>query len=273
MAARAGALSSCAQMLLVHDARGMGLREWVGAAAFVVVATACGGRLLSLSSGESSDAGPADASVDGEDGATPDGAPADERGPVPVPVCSGQLSMCRPPDAGVVWTGASVVQCQPEEYVGPWTLVLERLSGSTWQAVQTKVVEEPGFGATFYDSSGPPTLLTYRVCALAANMTALCGGSFTTQGPPNCACEPTTCYLNTACNTEIDNQCGSYDVCGACTNGMLCNAYHTCCPGGFMSNGWGGCVCAPGVFYVNGVPKSCPIWAWDTVTCTCNAGM
>ncbi len=178
--------------------------------AIVVVAVGCGSRTDLLPS-EAAERVPVDAGVNGEDGqggedgALPDGAPADERGPPPVPVCSGELSMCVPPDAGIVWTGASVIKCQPEQYVGPWTLVLERQSGMTWQRVQTQVVEEPGFGATFYDSSGPPTKLTYRVCALANSMTPLCGAAFTTQGPPNCACEPTTCWLNTACNTQIDN--------------------------------------------------------------------
>jgi hypothetical protein len=246
----------------------MRLREWVGTVPLVVVAIGCGGRLAPLP-GEGGD----DASVDGDDGALPDGAPVDERGPTPVPVCSGQLSKCLAPDAGIVQTGASVIQCQPEEYVGPWTLVLQRLSGANWQTLQTKVVEEPGFGATFYDSTGPPTLLTYRVCALANSTTALCGTAFITQGPPNCRCEPTTCSLNTACNTEIDDQCGGVDVCGACENGMPCNAYHTCCKGNFMSDGWGGCVCAPGEVVINGVHKTCPSWAWNTVSCSCEFGM
>lgn len=248
------------------------------AVALVALAVGCGSRTDLLPKGYGHGHGaqePADAGADGDDGAVlPDGAPpGDERGPVPVPVCTGALSTCLKPDAGVVSTGASVIQCQPEEYVGPWTLVLERRIGANWQKVQTQVVEEPGFGATFYDTSGPPTLLTYRVCALANSATALCGASFTTQPPAHCGCEPTTCWLNTACNTEIDNQCGGLDACGACANGMPCNEYHTCCPPGDWSDGWGGCECAPTDVIVNGVDKGmCPVWNWDPIDCSCDAG-
>jgi hypothetical protein len=255
----------------------MRLRECVQTAVVLVcVAVGCGSRSDLLQGRYGLEKGPVDAGVDGEgdDGALPDGAPADERGPTPVPVCSGQLSMCMAPDAGIVRTGAAVITCQPEEYVGPWNLVLERLIGTNWQMVQMQVVEEPGFGATFYDSSGPPTVLTYRVCALANSTTALCGASFTTQGPPNCRCEATTCWLNTACDTEIDNQCGGFDPCGACANGMLCNEYHTCCPPGFWSDGWGGCECAPKDIVIgdSGVHKMCPVWEWDPKDCLCDGG-
>jgi hypothetical protein len=256
----------------------MRVRDWVRAAAtLVVVVVGCGSRSDLLQGRYGEVVRPGDAGVDGgegEDGALPDGAPVDERGPTPVPVCTGELSMCVRPDGGVFKTGAAVIQCQPEMYVGPWTLVLERLSGANWLMVQTQVVEEPGFGATFYDSSGPPTYLTYRVCALANSTTALCGAPFTTFGPPNCACEPTTCWLNTACNTEIDNQCGSFDVCGVCANGVTCNEYHTCCPPGFWSDGWGGCECAPkDVILEGGVDKGmCPVWKWDPATCQCDGG-
>lgn len=240
------------------------------AAVPVIVAFACGGRttLLPYERGglESS---PMDASADGQDGALPDGAPTDERGPTPVPVCTGELSQCVQADAGFGMFGASVIQCQPEEYEGPWTLVLQRLSGASWRTLQTQVVQEPGFGATFYDSSGPPTVLTYRVCAVANSTTALCGNAFTTQGPPDCACLPTTCALNTACNTDIDNLCGSVDMCGACTNGMACNELNTCCPPGFMSDGNGGCVCAPPPPVMG---KGCPSWMWNTSTCRCTMG-
>jgi hypothetical protein len=238
----------------------------------VVVAIGCGGRSTLLPY-ENGHAGPVDASADGDDGALPGDAAFHRCSPTLVPVCSGQLSQCLEPDAGVVQHGASVIQCQPEECLGPWTLVLERLIGTTWQMVQTQVVEEPGFGANFYDTSGPPTLLTYRVCALANSTTAVCGAQFTTQGPPDCRCEPTTCLLETACHTEIDNHCNSVDVCGACTNGMPCNGYNTCCPDDFWSDGWGGCVCAPRTITINGVSKTCPTWRWNTATCTCDYGM
>jgi hypothetical protein len=244
----------------------MRLREWVRTGVLVVVATAgCGGRTALLTDDETG--GPVDGSADGDDGALPDGAPTDERGPTPVPVCSGRLSQCLAPDAGIVSFGAAIIQCDPEEYVGPWTLVLERLIGNNWQMVQTQVVEEPGFGATFYDSSGPPTVLTYRVCAIANSTTALCGTSFVTQGPPDCTCLPTSCALNTACNVMFEDACGGTTVCGACDNGLLCNAYHSCCPGGFMSDGNGGCVCAPPLPGSPGGP--CPAFRWNPITCTC----
>ncbi len=162
----------------------MRLREWVQTVVAIgAVAVGCGSRTDLLQSEYRRGEGPVDAGVDGDDGALPDGSSAYCRGTSTVPVCTGQLSTCLKPDAGIVQTGASVIQCQPEEYVGPWTLVLERQSGANWQMVQTQVVEEPGFGATFYDSSGPPTVLTYRVCALANSTTALCGAPFSTQGP------------------------------------------------------------------------------------------
>lgn len=253
----------------------MRMREWIQATVAVgAVVVGCGSRTDLLPS-SSAERVPGDAGVEGdagEDGALSDGWPTDERGPVPVPVCTGQLPQCLPPDAGIAFKGASVITCQGEEYVGPWTLVLERLTGTNWQMVQMQVVEEPGFGATFYDSSGPPTVNTYRVCALANNATALCGAPFSTQGPPNCRCEPTSCYLTTSCNTVIDNQCRGTDVCGACANGVICNKFHTCCPPGYWSDGWGGCECAPTTVYINGVPKTCPVWNWDPIDCKCDAG-
>jgi hypothetical protein len=242
---------------------------WIPATALGIVVGGCGGKLLPLpvqqdGGGVGTDSGSIeDASVDG-DGSRPDGPPTDERGPPPVPVCTGQNSMCIPPEAGLSWTGVAVIQCQGEQYVGPWTLVLERLIGTTYQVVQKQVVQEPGFGWTFYDSSGPPARLTYKVCVVLSDGTAECGAPFTTQGPSNCACEPTSCYLQTACNTKIDNQCMGTIDCGPCPNGMACNPENnTCCPTGFMSDGWGGCVCAP---------VGCPLWAWDTVTCACMPG-
>jgi hypothetical protein len=123
-----------------------------------------------------------------------------------VPVCTGENSMCIAPEAGIRWTGAAVVHCQGEQYVGPWNLILERQIG----------------------------------------------GSF---------------HLQTACDTTIDDQCMGTLVCGACSNGTPCNPQNnTCCPMGFMSDGWGGCVCAPPN------PKVCPIWFWDTTTCSCMPG-
>jgi hypothetical protein len=174
--------------------------------------------------------------------------------------------MCLAPEAGLRWTGAAVVECQPENYVGPWNLILERKISGTFEVVQRQAVQEPGFGATFYDTSGPPAQLTYRVCALVDSTTAECGTPFTTQGPSNCACEPTSCYLQTACNTTIDDQCMGTIQCGACSSGTPCNPENnTCCPKGFMSDGWGACVCAP-------PPKVCPIWFWDKTTCSCMPG-
>ncbi len=258
------------RMELAHHVSHMRRSGWIPATAIAVVVAGCGGRLAPLpgqrdgGGGVGTDSGSEeDAGVDGGS-SVPDGQPTDERGPPPVPVCTGQNSMCLPPEAGIVWTGAAVIQCQPEQYVGPWTLVLERLIGSTYQAIQKQVVQEPGFGWTFYDSSGPPARLTYRVCVIVDAATAECGAPFTTQGPSHCSCEPTSCYLQTACNTTIDNQCMGTIECGACTNGTPCNPENnTCCPMGFMSDGWGGCVCAP---------KGCSIWAWDTVTCACMPG-
>jgi hypothetical protein len=255
----------------------MRARGWIPATAIALAVASCGGRLAPLpgqgdGGGVGADSGSEeDASVDGESGrpdGSPDGPPTDERGPPPVPVCTGENSMCLPPDAGIVWTAAAVIKCQPEYYVGPWTLILERLTGTTYQVIQKQVVQEPGFGWTFYDSSGPPAQLTYRVCVLVDPTTAECGTPFTTAGPTDCNCEPTSCYLQTACNTTIDDQCMGTIQCGACTNGTPCNTdNNTCCAMGFMSDGWGGCVCAPPT------PKACPIWFWDTVTCSCMPGM
>jgi hypothetical protein len=222
---------------------------------------ACPGRLAAVGTGQG-DGGVSseDASTDG---VTFDGLPGDERGPAPLPVCNGVNSQCLAPDAGVVWTGAAVITCQPEEYVGPWTLYLERQIGSSFKVVQTKIVQEPGFGATFYDTTGPRARLTYRVCVVDGATSARCGDSFTTSGPPNCACEPTSCYLLSACNTTVSDGCGNMLSCGACLQGMACNG-GTCCGKGFMPDGWGNCVCAP--------EKFCPVWDWDTTDCSCHYG-
>ena len=180
-----------------------------------------------------------------------------------MPVCTGS-SLCVPPEAGVNWTGAAVIQCQPVNYVGPWTLLLERKVGTTFQLVQKQVVQEPGFGATFDDTSAPPAQVTYEVCVQVDSTTAQCAASFTTMGPPNCGCEPTDCNSQTACNVTLDDGCGGTVTCGACANGMACNSYQTCCPPGQYSNGYATCVCAP--------PPGCPWYLWDTGTCRCDNG-
>lgn len=238
--------------------------RWGTTPAVLLLAIGCGGRLLPLSEQDGGRTGVPDADG-GNDGGAPEGQSVCE--PPPVPVCTGDNFMCLPPDAGIVWTGAAVIKCQGVECIGPWTLVLERLIGSTWELVQKQVLQEPGFGYTFYDTSGPPARLTYRVCAVDKSGIAQCGAPFTTQGPSSCACEPTSCWLQTACLTKIDDQCGGTIDCGACPNGISCNmANHTCCPMGFMSDGWGKCVCAPPS------PKACSIWDWNTTTCTCDPG-
>lgn len=243
----------------------MGSRGWLSNVALLLAVTACGGKLAPVPGqrdGGGNDSGYEDASVDG-DSSLPDGAPTDERGPPPVPVCTGENAMCLPPDAGIVWKGASVIKCQGENYVGPWTLLLERLIAGSFQVVQKQIVEEPGFGWTFYDTSGPPAQLTYRVCVVVDSMTAECGAPVTTGGPTNCACEPTSCYDQKACNEVIDDECGHKLNCGPCSDGSQCNpANHTCCPPGFEGDGWGGCVCAP--------PPGCPPCAWETVDCSCH---
>jgi hypothetical protein len=229
-------------------------------AALLLAATACGGHTVALAEGGSE---LADASTEDGGGAAdaePDGEGPDQRGPPPVPVCTGEPSVCRPPDAGVVWTGVAVVQCQPVQYKGPWTLLLERLIGGNYQVIEKRVVQYPWVGQTFRDPSGPPTVLTYRVCALENNNTVRCGSSFRTQGPPHCNCQPTSCYLQAACNSMIDDGCGGTLLCGACPGGATCSG-GTCCAAGYMADGWGGCVCAP---------VDCQPVNWNTVTCTCD---
>jgi hypothetical protein len=224
--------------------------------------TSCGGRLAPLPADGGADSeSSADASLDA-DGNVPEGAPTDERGPPPVPVCTGDNSMCIPPDAGVIWNGASVIKCQPENYVGPWTLVLERLVGTTYEVVQKQVVQEPGFGWTFYDTTDRAAQLTFRVCVVVSSTTEQCGAPFKTQGPAGCSCEPTSCYLEGACDVTIDDQCNGTLTCGACSNGAPCDPdHHWCCPRGFMPDGWGNCVCAP--------PPGVKGCAWSTVDCSC----
>jgi hypothetical protein len=159
-----------------------------------------------------------------------------------------------------VWTGVAVIHCQPAQYQGPWTLLLERLIGTSYELIEKRVVQYPVWGVNFYDPSGPHVELTYRVCVLENNNTVRCGRSFGTQGPPVCHCEPTSCYLQAACNSTIADGCGGTLRCGACEPGVTCNG-GTCCAAGFMADGWGGCVCAP---------VDCPPVNWNTVTCTCD---
>jgi hypothetical protein len=234
------------------------------ATASLLAATACGGRLAPLPGQRDGGGatGPEDGSVDGgSDGSSPDG---DAEGPPPIPTCSGANSQCLPPDAGIVWHGAAVIQCQPEQYPGPWTVILERQTGSAFQPIQ-KLVVYPGENVTFDDPNAPPSQHSYRVCSLTNDANTLCGDSFTTEPAPNCGCEPTSCWLNGACNTTIDDYCGAMLQCGPCTNGMACNPQNdTCCPSGLMPDGWGGCVCAPPS------PNYCGRGMfWDTVTCSC----
>jgi hypothetical protein len=241
------------------------------AAGLLLSTTGCGARTLPVTGGEGGVAStnPEDASTDGGSDADAEAeAEADQGGPPPVPVCTGN-SQCLPPgDAGLSysgsgWSAGAVIQCQPESYAGPWTLLLERLSGTTYQPVAKQVVQEPGFGATFYDKGGPSTQRTYRVCVIEKDGTAMCGSSFVTAPPPNCPCEPTSCYLQEACNTTIDDQCGGTLHCGACSNGASCNSESgSCCATGFVGDGWGGCVCA----------QRYPCLAgdyWNTTDCIC----
>ncbi len=235
-------------------------------AALLLSATGCGARTLPVTGGEGGvgSTNPEDASTDG---GGEDAAP-DQAVPPPVPVCAGNGQCVPPGDAGLSyqgagWTGGAVIQCQPAAYAGPWTLLLERLIGANYQLVQKQVVQEPGFGATFYDRSGPSTQRTYRVCVVENDGTAMCGSSFLTAPPPYCPCEPTSCYLQEACNTTIDNQCGGTLSCGACSNGASCNpATGSCCATGFIGDGWGACVCAQ--------LHPCPPGDyWNTNDCTC----
>ncbi len=236
-----------------------------------VASSGCGGLLAEDASRQDAGApGQSETHPDGglrdagsETGAR-DGGPVDERGPPPVPVCTGDLSMCLAPDAGLTWTGAAVIQCQPVQYQGPWTLVLERQIGSAFTRVQTQVVQEPGFGAAFYDTKAPPIVVTYRVCVVESDGSGVCGSPFNAQGPPNCGCEPTNCRLQTACNTTIEDWCGGTLRCGDCTNGTLCNPdNNTCCKTGDTTDGWGGCVCAPPPGEI------CRHGSWDVTSCSC----
>jgi hypothetical protein len=213
-----------------------------------VVAVACGGRSAleapSSSAGGAHAAGSSGASgAVGEVGSSSVGAGGGDAGE-PVPTCTGSVSQCVMNAQGV-WTGAAIIKCDGVYFVGPWTLLLERQIANQFQVVQVQVVEEPGFGATFDDSSGPAMELTYRVCVVG-NQGTQCGASFTTFGPPDCVCQPATCEQYRACFTSFDDGCGSLTHCGACPDDGACNhGLGTCCPPGQESDGQGGCECAP----------------------------
>jgi len=238
----------------------------VATTATLLWATACGGRLLPITGehqdGGSSDAG--DAGVDGDD--ADDGSYGCAPGPEPVPACAGGLSMCLPPDSGVNWTGAAIIKCQPTQYCPSVTLVLERLIGTTWHLVLRKDLYSGTWPATFDDTTAHQTVLTYRVCVEDPDGPDRCGDAFPAMGAPECGCEPMSCKLETACNIKLDDGCGHTLECGACPNGTPCNPENnSCCPMGFMSDDFGGCVCAP-------PPQGCRHGEWDTQDCSCHSG-
>jgi hypothetical protein len=239
--------------------------------ATLLCAVACGGRLLPIT-GEHQDGGSsnaADSGVDGDDADDGSSGCNADAGPAPLPACAGDLSMCLPPDSGVNWTGAAVIKCQPTQYCPSVTLVLERLIGTTWYFAQRKDLYSGTLPATFDDMpTGQQTVLTYRVCVEDQNGADRCGKALAVMGAPDCACLPATCKLQTACNTTVDDGCGDMLKCGACANGIPCNPdNNSCCPMGFMSDEWGGCVCAP-------PPKGCGRGEeWDTSDCSCHSRM
>ena len=187
-------------------------------------------------------------------------------GMAPTPHCTGSNSQCIIPEAGGPVKGAATIHCDPEPIKGPWNLLLERQTLTGFEVVQMQAVQEPGFGATFYDTMSPPVELTYRVCVSDMYGTR-CGDPFHTFGPVDCACEPFTCDLVWACDITIGNGCGGTLHCGGCTGGMPCNTKtHSCCPPGEESDGIGGCVCAPS--------KPCPpAFYWNVVYCDCEPEM
>lgn len=211
------------------------------------------------SSGSSANAGgPADAGDAGDAGPI-DGSDAQ----APVPTCSGALSQCIEGSNGM-WTGAAVIHCDGVYFVGPWTLVLERSVGNDFHVVQVQAVQEPGFGATFDDMTGPPVELTYRVCVADAQGVR-CGAPFNTYGPVDCKCRPETCDILRTCHMKVDDGCGGVIECGACSNGVPCNTHNnSCCPVGEEGDGNGGCECAP--------LKPCAgSQFWDPNDCECEA--
>jgi hypothetical protein len=205
--------------------------------------------------------GPPDAGDAGDAALAMDADDSGLTGPAPVPHCHGQNSQCIM--VGVNWIGAAVITCDGVYFKGPWTLLLERQINGQWQEEGIQAIEEPGFGATFNDMSGPPQKLTYRVCTIDKVEGTKCGDPFTTFGPVDCKCVPSTCDSLNACFTYDDNGCGTQIYCGSCYGGGVCNMLtHSCCPQGMESDGFGGCVCAP--------PSPCPgATYWNTTTCSC----
>jgi hypothetical protein len=180
----------------------------------------------------------------------------------PTPHCKGSNSQCIIPDGGGPVKGSAVIHCDPEPIKGPWNLLLETQVITGWKNLQPQSVQEPGFGATFYDTSSPPAEITYRVCVTDMYGTR-CSDPFQTYGPVDCKCEPLTCDLLWACDISLNDGCGGILHCGPCYGGMACNTKtHSCCPQGEESDGIGGCVCAP--------PKPCPPgFYWNVVSCSC----
>ncbi len=184
-------------------------------------------------------------------------------GKAPTPHCKGKNSQCIVPDGGGPVMGAATILCDPEPIQGPWNLLLERQILNQFKVVQALAVDEPGFGAKFFDTSGPPAELTYRVC-VTDSYGERCGDPFQTYGAVDCVCQPTTCDTLLACNVSTNNGCGGTLHCSSCSNGTSCNPKnHSCCPQGEDSDGFYGCECAP--------PKPCPGGTyWNTTTCSCD---
>jgi hypothetical protein len=174
----------------------------------------------------------------------------------PTPVCTGTYSECIEGSTPVA-VGSATVNCAPGDWVGPWTLVLEREDSGQYVIDQVQVVQTPGFGTTFHDTAAPMAEVTLRVC-VQDKFGTRCGAPFMTYGSVMCGCEATTCGAGGLCNTQISDGCGDTLECGACTNGQTCNSLNFCCPEGQMYAGDGRCVCAP--------PAPCS-WNWDLCMC------
>jgi hypothetical protein len=189
------------------------------------------------------------------------GTSADAGRPIaPTPNCTGEGSDCIYVNA--IPVGAAEITCEGVYFVGAWNLILQRQVNGNFVTVQTQVVQEPGFGANFYDTSGPPVEVTYRVCVVDGYGTR-CGAPFMNLGPVDCKCIPLTCETQLTCDYVMDDGCGSKLTCTGCTNGITCNAAtHSCCAPGFESAGSAGCLCAP--------DRICgPGTTWDFQMCAC----
>jgi hypothetical protein len=235
-------------------------------ALFGIAAMDCGARTLLDTpplpgGGGGSSVGGAAAGDAGADGSDQDGS----GGPLqkaPVPSCMGMNSQCVESDASNQWVGASIITCAGVYFVGPWTLLLERKVYNSFHVVQTQVVMEPGFGAKFLDTTGPPAELTYRVCVVD-DMGTRCDTPFTTYGPVLCACQPLSCEALQACDAVVDDGCNDKVPCGGCKGGAVCNpGTHSCCPPGTEPDGTFGCECAPKH------PCSGKTY-WDPSVCAC----